>query len=47
MVIKIYKGMDSRRAVNNDETQIMCLASARKRKVLWDKGEVEKMEITI
>ena len=34
---------DSRLAVNNVNTQIMCLASARKTRALWDKGEKEKM----
>ena len=34
---------DSRLAVNNVNTQIMCLASARKKRALWDKGEKEKM----
>ena len=35
IVIKLYKVMrDSRLAVNNDNTQIMCIASARKRRAL-------------
>ena len=35
LIIKLYK------------MQVMCLASARKRKALWDKGEAEKMQIII
>jgi hypothetical protein len=48
VIVKLYKVMrDSRLAVNNDKTQIMCLASARKRAAMKDKGEAEKMKITV
>ena len=37
---------ESRLAVNNDKTQIMCLASKRKRAAMKAKGETSKMRIT-
>ena len=48
VIIKLYKIMrKSRLAVNNDKTQIMCLASKRKRVAMAVKREVGKMKITV